>query len=1155
MKKNILSLILCLFCLGNVFSQNKPFPQELVYHHAIKPDVSGMTDDIENYYKEWKDLYIKESLNLYNGLPGYYVDMVGTGSVSNEITTSEAMGYGMLLMVLMDGVSLTNDTGNPIVNIDEKTIFDGMLEMVLAFPSRSMTREVYGDSDYEVIENGLMCWYIPDDEEQDEWGEWIKDDNNNARRTWPCNATDGDMDIAYALLLAHEQWGDEEYLKLAIERIYALKYFCMDPDRYYLYAADTASAYMQYTDDEAKRISRPSDWMIGHILTFYYVTGDSDWLTTALKAQNMIDSILDWDNNEGFVPDFVQMNEANGLVEPVEDNFSPDAWEYPTDAYDYNASRVPWRIGQAYLNHNFLNKNFIDSILDYAADLEDADTVSPVDFEGPLGLDGNPVTFLNDAAYLWRNKFGIYLPGDPDNSGNNWDGVALLGMPLPENISDGNNGTPGEWKIPDEVIDLLEDWNLDLGNTITSFNELTTAGNEHTYESSLWYSPITVASMFNNGSNGTDEQDYINRGWNAMKDAFDPYDESNPEDIMYGNSYFENTINFLCMMVVSGNFWAPHKAQNDSVNVVIKEPVLSSGSNLSFTNVDITLDFLQINKDSSTAPVENYYSLQYAIDDVPDDSTLYADANSSRKDHIRIIDRNDITIIGPGTEENDMTLNNENSLILKLIDSDDIHLENLKFNSHFGAVHINNSDNLVIKNCYFSSKYSALTIVDSDTIDIWYSKIDAAASSASSITDCKNVLIYRNYYHTQNFNALQIEDTENIRIYHNLFDGGPGGSNHEGRGINFSDTSSDPEIEVANNIIWKSSVGIYRDKPDRILIHHNCYFEIPNVLEDEDDNNTGGGSFEAEEEPINPDTFEPIEGLDNDSNVIDAGVILNGLPGDVAGDVPDGNPDIGLMELGGNTNTAPPWTESLWYNTEDTVTFNGEIWECDIAHWSESNYYPGAPGIWLWLRVKIEPAPYEWKLLTRYETGDLVEHEGAIYECIQVHVSYDPNWAPPQQALYWQVDDTTGENIIENGTFENGFNSWGFYVDSNANATSNIENGQFRSYIPDGGYEMWHVQLFQEDIELIQGETYELTFDAKAVEGTRTINAFLQENGGNYTAYNDNYEVSLSTSMQEYTITFTMNHPTDNYASLNFEMGITPYDVIIDNVELREVNP
>ena len=128
-------------------------------------------------------------------------------------------------------------------------------------------------------------------------------------------------------------------------------------------------------------------------------------------------------------------------------------------------------------------------------------------------------------------------------------------------------------------------------------------------------------------------------------------------------------------------------------------------------------------------------------------------------------------------------------------------------------------------------------------------------------------------------------------------------------------------------------------------------------------------------------------------------------------------------------------------------------------------------------------------------------------------------------------------------------------MDWNADAEAYIESGQFKAYIPDGGDEMWHVQLSQLGLSIEQGKTYELTFDAKVVEAARNIYAIVEENGGDYTAYNSNYDVSLSTSMQTYTLTFTMTESTDNNAALCFGMGINYYDVIIDNVELREVSP
>src|SRR5262245_61265494 len=93
--------------------------------------------------------------------------MQGTGGTGSEITTSEAHGYGMILFALMAGY-----------DADAKKYFDGMFNMY--------------DKHRSTGNSNLMSWII---------------DQSESTSADSDSATDGDMDIAYALLLAHYQWG------------------------------------------------------------------------------------------------------------------------------------------------------------------------------------------------------------------------------------------------------------------------------------------------------------------------------------------------------------------------------------------------------------------------------------------------------------------------------------------------------------------------------------------------------------------------------------------------------------------------------------------------------------------------------------------------------------------------------------------------------------------------------------------------------------------------------------------------------------------------------------------------------------------------------------------------------------------------------------
>jgi hypothetical protein len=99
---------------------NRPFPQSLAYPGCIKPDnvtQTDMNDSVKSYYGYWKKTYVRQSNGVTPG-GGYYVFMKGTGGSGDEITTSEAHGYGMIIFALMAGY-----------DSQAKRYFDGMFNM------------------------------------------------------------------------------------------------------------------------------------------------------------------------------------------------------------------------------------------------------------------------------------------------------------------------------------------------------------------------------------------------------------------------------------------------------------------------------------------------------------------------------------------------------------------------------------------------------------------------------------------------------------------------------------------------------------------------------------------------------------------------------------------------------------------------------------------------------------------------------------------------------------------------------------------------------------------------------------------------------------------------------------------------------------------
>ncbi len=117
-------------------------------------------------------------------------------------------------------------------------------------------------------------------------------------------ATDGDLDVAYGLLLADRQWGSSgvyDYRQLAIRHINAIKKDEINSATNLLKLGDWSSP-----GDEYYYISRTSDWMVDHFRAFRRATGDSAWDTIRSAHQRLIGTLqADYSPNTGLLPDFV----------------------------------------------------------------------------------------------------------------------------------------------------------------------------------------------------------------------------------------------------------------------------------------------------------------------------------------------------------------------------------------------------------------------------------------------------------------------------------------------------------------------------------------------------------------------------------------------------------------------------------------------------------------------------------------------------------------------------------------------------------------------------------------------------------------------------------------------------------------------------------
>jgi len=148
-----------------------------------------------------------------------------------------------------------------------------------------------------------------------------------------------------------------------------------------------------------------------------------------------------------------------------------------------------------------------------------------------------------------------------------------------------------------------------------------------------------------------------------------------------------------------------------------------------------------------------------------------------------------------------------------------------------------------------------------------------------------------------------------------------------------------------------------------------------------------------------------------------------------------------------------------------------------------------------------------------------------------------------------------GQNMVKNGDFSAGQDPWTFEVDISASAEWNIEAGVSHFDIANGGAQISAVRLFQAGMQLVQGKEYIFEFDAWSAIQPRLIEAKVGRNDSPWTDYSKIGFLQITPNQTHYSHSFTMEDPYDFNARVEFNLGISSFDVYLDNVSLREDLP
>jgi endoglucanase len=387
---------------------------------ALRPSAPQVELDATTarVYDAWKAAYLKGDC----GDDTFYVQATGGAGTNGEtFTVSEAHGYGMVITAMMAG-------HDP----EAQRLFDGLHRFWRKYPSIN-ARDLPG---WEVMRRQGRCVGGTDAATAE-------------------SATDGDLDVAFALLVAHAQWGNDgavRYLEEARKVIAAILAHDISPTSRLTLLGDWADTQADYyraryrnsvgpygvpgTHAHYRWGTRPSDHMMDHFRAFRVASGDETW-GAVINAHYQLIALLQrqYGKGTGLLPDFV-VAATPARAKPARPNYL----ERDSDGeYKFNSCRVPWRIGTDYvvsgdprarralapLNAWIVGRTGGDpaKIVDgYRLDGSATGQKSQMSFTAPFGvaaLAGDDQTWLDR---LWR-----HIAQSPSDGERN-DSIKLLAM-------------------------------------------------------------------------------------------------------------------------------------------------------------------------------------------------------------------------------------------------------------------------------------------------------------------------------------------------------------------------------------------------------------------------------------------------------------------------------------------------------------------------------------------------------------------------------------------------------------------------------------------------------------------------------------------------------------------------------------------------------
>lgn len=194
-------------------------------------------------------------------------------------------------------------------------------------------------------QNGLMCWQqvLPE-------GTTTIIPTPDPPGAGMTSATDGDLDIAHALLIASEKWTHRpdskgmavpaDYKQRALKIMDSIWKHTVNDKLKSLYLGDWVSP----TDAKYSNVTRVSDFNLLAIYTFAKYDKSHNWTALLDNLISILYQLFD-KGGKGLFPDFAVFDENIVRWVPVKGQILETEYD---GCYSYNACRVPWRIAAYY---------------------------------------------------------------------------------------------------------------------------------------------------------------------------------------------------------------------------------------------------------------------------------------------------------------------------------------------------------------------------------------------------------------------------------------------------------------------------------------------------------------------------------------------------------------------------------------------------------------------------------------------------------------------------------------------------------------------------------------------------------------------------------------------------------------------------------------